>query len=588
MTADTPHPLTKLLIVLFRNFSGRRRKQLLILLFLMVCSSALEVMSISSIIPFLGALTSPSHLFELPRLQPIIQFLNIQSPDQLLIPFTILFCLASLVAAIVRLLTLWVQARVGHSISSDLSTAIFDTVLHQPFSVHAQRNSSEIVVVISERAHEAVQLILMPILTIINGSLILLAIVTLLIWLGNPFLIISCALVLFIIYGTLVVFTKPLIRRHGLQIDRLSVLAHKTAQEGLGGIRDIILTATQDIFLNIYDRSNRLVRRSQANVLIIGNFPRFLIEPLSLLAIASAAIYITDQTGDITSWIPAFGALALGAQRLLPVLQQLYSSLSSIRGGQQSLQRIVQLLSQDYSVPLVLNYGRPLPLLKNAIVLNDVSFKHPQADKFVLSNINLTIPWGSKIGIIGETGGGKSTLIDIVMALIEPTTGKVLVDGVCLSTVNPRAWQSQIAHVPQSVFLSDGTIAENVAFGVAPNQIDMGRVIDALQRSQLWSTVSNLPDGLDTRVGERGVRLSGGQRQRIGIARALYRQAKVMIFDEATSALDEETENAVMGAIDAIGDGLTLIMVAHRLKTLRNCSAIIKVSDGTVKFVDRL
>ena len=352
-------------------------------------------------------------------------------------------------------------------------------------------------------------------------------------------------------------------------------------QEGLGGIRDVLIDGTQNIYCEIYKKSELPLRRAQARVLIISGFPRFAIEALGMILIAILAYSLSRNVDGVTKAIPTLGALALGAQRMLPVLQQSYASWISIKGSESTLIDTLNLLDQP--MPLYTEYENKSKLLFNRnIFLNNICFKYATNSNLVLNNISIEIAKGSKVGFIGTTGTGKSTLLDIIMGLLEPTTGRIEVDGVTVDMKNCRAWQSNIAHVPQSIYLADTTILENIAFGVPYTEIDLERVYKAARMSKIDQTINLLENKYLTHVGERGVRLSGGQRQRIGIARALYKQADVIVFDEATSALDNETEQEVMDEIDDLSKSVTIIIVAHRLTTLRKCTKIVELSDGQV------
>jgi ATP-binding cassette subfamily B protein len=348
----------------------------------------------------------------------------------------------------------------------------------------------------------------------------------------------------------------------------------------LGGIRDVLIDGTQNTYCDIYRTADQSLRRAQANVNIVSSSPRFMIEALGMVLIAGLAFVMAQRSEGLSGAIPVLGALALGAQRLLPVLQQAYSSFSSIRGNQRNLEDVIDLLDQpmpDQPVGVV----QPIAFTQG-IQINQLSFQYAEQSPWVLKGVNLSIEKGSRVGFIGSTGSGKSTLIDLVMSLLQPTQGTLEIDGQATTLANQRAWQAHLAHVPQSIFLADSSIAENIAFGVPRALIDMQRVQRAAQQAQIAQTIEGWEKGYETFVGERGVRLSGGQRQRIGIARALYKQANVIVFDEATSALDNETERAVMQAIDDLGDELTVLIVAHRLSTLKHCTKIVELKQGQV------
>lgn len=301
-----------------------------------------------------------------------------------------------------------------------------------------------------------------------------------------------------------------------------------------------------------------------------------------MLLIAALAYTLAQQSDGIAKAIPVLGALALGAQRLLPVLQQAYGAWSSIQGGKASLQDTLELLDQPLPDYAGQPAAKPLPF-RQYINLNQLSFRYSPQTPWVLKNLDLRIVKGSRVGFIGATGSGKTTLLDIVMGLLQPTDGMIEIDGQSITTSNNRSWQAHIAHVPQAIFLADSTIEENIAFGVPKNQIDHERVRQAAHQAQIAEIIETWPKHYQTFVGERGIRLSGGQRQRIGIARALYKQADVIIFDEATSALDNETEQAVMQAIEGFSEDLTILIIAHRLTTLKNCTQIVELGNGGIK-----
>ena len=338
----------------------------------------------------------------------------------------------------------------------------------------------------------------------------------------------------------------------------------------------MLIDGTQSVYCTTYRAADLRLRRAQGSNQFLGNFPRFGIEALGMLLISALAYGMAREPGGMAVAIPVLGALALGAQRMLPILQQAYGSWTAIRAGQASLQDALSLLDQP--LPDHADQPAPVPIpFSQRLCIDQLSFRYSAETPLVLRNLTLSVEKGSRVGFIGATGSGKSTLLDIVMGLLQPTEGTIAVDGVQITPSNLRSWQAHIAHVPQSIFLADTSIAENIAFGVSLEHIDMERVKDAAGRAQIAQAIESWPQQYKTKVGERGVRLSGGQRQRIGIARALYKQADVIVFDEATSALDNETERAVMQAIESLGDDLTIFIIAHRLTTLKNCSCVVKL-----------
>lgn len=570
--------LQLLLKDLWRHISQRRRVQLALLLVLMVLASFAEVLSIGSVLPFLGVLMSPEKIFANPMSQPIIGVLGLTEPRQLLMPITVAFILASMLSGAMRFVLLWAQTRLGFAIGSDFSFQIYKRTLYQPYWVHIGRNSSQIITGILTKTSGVIFSCLLPLLFVVSSVLILITILVALI-LIDPMVAVSVFCGFGLIYYLIALLTKKRLMRDSLRINRESNRVTKALQEGLGGIRDVLIDGTQATYCKIYRDADILLRRSQANIQVIGGAPRFLIEPLGIALIASLAYELVQSTG-IASAIPVLGALAIGAQRLLPILQQLYNSWASIRGGQAALQDVLVLLDQQ--LPTYTDASSVPIHFERSIRLSQVCFQYSDTTPFVLQQIDFEILKGSRIGFIGTTGSGKSTLLDIVMGLLQPTNGTLTVDGVSIAAGNSRSWQAHIAHVPQAIFLADTTIAENIAFGVEPHNIDLDRVRSAAQQAQIATVIESWPLRYGTIVGERGVRLSGGQRQRIGIARALYKGADVIAFDEATSALDNETELAVMEAVDCIGKNITILIVAHRLSTLRGCDQIVELENGRV------
>ena len=573
--------ITALLKRLWHHISPRRRGQFGLLLVLMLLASFAEILSIGAVLPFLGVLTVPERVFEHAAAQPIIQALGLTMPAQLLLPLTIAFAVAALIAGTMRLLLLWVSTRLSFATGADLSISIYRRTLYQPYAVHCARNSSEVINGISGKANGVIYSIIVPALTLISSSVMLIAILIALLAV-EPVIALAAFGGFGLIYAFIIRLTRKQLLADSQRIARESSHVIKSLQEGLGGIRDVLIDGSQATYCHIYRNADLPLRRAQGNNLFISSSPRYGMEALGMMLIAALAYSLAQQADGIAKAIPILGALALGAQRLLPVLQQAYGSWTQINGGQASLQDTLELLDQPLPDYADQPAAQPLPF-KHNISLKQLAFRYSPQTPYVLKQLNLTIAKGSRVGFIGTTGSGKSTLLDIVMGLLQPTDGTLEIDGQPVTPTNNRAWQAHIAHVPQAIFLADSSIEENIAFGVPIDQIDPQRVRQAAQQAQIADSIESWPKQYQTFVGERGIRLSGGQRQRIGIARALYKQADVIIFDEATSALDNETEQAVMEAIEGLSKDLTLIIVAHRLSTLKNCTQIVELGEGGVK-----
>ena len=571
-------PLSSQLRILWGYINPRRRRQFILILVLMVFASLAEMISIGAVLPFLAVLMAPERIFGHPAAGPLIRFLEIDAPSELLLPLTLFFVGAALFAGGVRVLLLWASVRLAFSTGADLSISIYQKTLFQPYAVHVSRNSSTIIAGIVSKVSSVINNVITPVLTLLTSAILLVAI--LIILLAIDPVISSAAFASFgLVYLLIIKLSNKLKRRNGQRIATESTQVVKALQEGLGGIRDVLLDGSQPTYCRIYRAADLPLRRAQGTNQIVSLSPRYVIEALGMTLIAVVAYRLAGTPSGVADGLPVLGALAIGAQRLLPVMQHAYAAWSSIQGGQAMFQDALELLNQplpDYAEQSVLE---PISFAK-AVTLSDLAFRYNDASAWVFENINLEIHKGSRVGVIGATGCGKSTLLDIIMGLLLPTRGSMAVDGKVLDANNCRAWQAHIAHVPQAIFLTDSTIEENIAFGVPKDKIDHARVTEAARQAQIAVDIESWPEQYRTPVGERGVRLSGGQRQRIGIARALYKRADVIVFDEATSALDSDTEQAVMQAIEGLSEDLTVIIIAHRVSTLKNCSEIIELGSG--------
>ena len=546
----------------------------------MIVASFAEILSIGAVLPFLSILMDPLRVFEHAGAQPIINFLGIKEPKQLLLPLTVIFGLAALLAGGLRLLLFWVNTRLSFATGGDLSLSIYRRTLFQPYSVHVERNSSEIISGLSTKAGSATNSISM-VLTILSSSIMLASIIIALLFVEPVITLVGLG-GFGLIYAIITRLTRKQMLKNSQCIAQESTKIIQALQEGLGGKRDMLIDGTQDVYCATYSKSDRPLRRAYANNIFIGVSPRYGLEILGMIFVAGLAYSLGQQSGGIVNAIPIIGALTIGVQKLLPVMQQIYGAWSSIRDTQASLQDALDLLDQP--LPSYANQisGKPL-VFQKSISLENLSFRYGLQTPWVLKNLSLTIPKGSRVGFIGPTGSGKSTLLDVIMALLWPNNGALKIDGKLISDYNHREWQAHIAHVPQAIFLTDGTVYENIALGVPVSQINIERAQQAAQQAQIADDIDTWPKKYLTFVGERGIRLSGGQRQRIGIARAVYKQADVIILDEATSALDSETETNVMQAIDNLNANITVLIIAHRLSTLNKCTFIVELNNGGIQ-----
>jgi len=572
--------LLNFLLCIWRNLTSRRRRQAGMLLGLMLFSAFAEVVSLGTVLPFLGILVAPEKVLNYPGFESIAEGWGITSADQLVLPLTVIFVVAALMAGAVRILLLWTNTRLAVASGVDLSIEVYRRTLYQPYQVHVSRNSSEVISGVTNKINGVIFGVLLPLLTLVSSTVLLLAVVLTLVAI-HPTVAVSAAASFAISYGIIIWVSRQKLRRNSQRIARKQIQVVKALQEGLGGIRDVLLDGAQTFYCDLYRRADHSLRHAQGSNVFIAGCPRPIIEALSMVMIAALAYGLSRQADGIATALPLLGALALGAQRILPALQQIFSAWAAIAGNYASLADITVLLDQ----PLTADQTKPAPaplFFQNSIRLDALRFRYSSDGPWAVDGLSLTIPRGSRVGFVGSTGSGKSTALDLLMGLLSPTEGKILVDAKPISGNRMMAFQRSIAHVPQNIHLADTTLAENIAFGVPFDAINMDRVQQAARKAQISDFIESSPKKYEAYVGEHGIRLSGGQRQRIGIARALYKQASILVFDEATSALDNTTEKELMEAIERFSDDLTIILIAHRLTTVRRCNIIVELEHGRV------
>ena len=564
---------------MWRQLAARRRRQLALLLALMLASALAEVVSLGAVLPFLAVLVAPERLLQQPLAAAFAKALGAGNAADLVLAFTVLFVLAALAAGAIRMLVLWASTRLSFAIGVDLSQEVYRRTLYQPYRVHAQRNSSEVISAIISKIGTSIH-VLFQVLSLCS-SVLLLGVLVVALLIIDPFIASVAAIGFGASYGAISWLFRSRLKTNSECIAEKQTQLLKALQEGLGGIRDVLLDGTQPLYCRIYHEADVQVRRAQSNNMFIAGSPRYIMEVIGMILIAGLAYGASRHSGGMIAMLPALGALALGAQRLLPALQQVYVAWTTIAGSHKSIVDVLMLLQQPLPPEAFLAPPSPLSF-REVVRFEDVRFRYAAEQPWVLDDIDFEIPRGARVGIVGHTGSGKSTLLDLLMGLLAPVEGRILVDGCDIGGEHRRAWQRTVAHVPQNIFLADASLAENIAFGVSLQAIDMPRVRLAAAQAQIASFIESGQEGYGAHVGERGIRLSGGQRQRIGIARALYKQASVLIFDEATSALDNVTEAAVMEAIDGLDRDLTIVLIAHRLTTLRHCDFIIELEHGRI------
>lgn len=571
----------KLIFAVLCRLSARRRAQLVLLVFVVLLSSLSEVVTLAAVMPLLAVVSNPDLLRQMPLIQSTAFSLGVVDPISLLVLTASLFSLAVLLSVVVRLTNLWMNGRLAALIGSDLSCEAYTRTLYQSYATHLARNSSEVINATTTQIQQVVKGINAA-LQLLTSSFVSLGLVCAL-WALNWQVACLAISVFGGAYGLLLSISSRRLNVNSRRFIETSQLQLKALQEGLGAIRDVLMDGTQEFYQSIYRRADLPMRLVEAESNFVDAFPRYLLEALGLMLIVGFTLLISLQQGSTEKFLPLLGVFALGAQKLLPALQQVYAGWVNLSYSRYAMIQVLGLLDQPRPV-FFSGPGVPPLAFCDHLRFDNICFQYAPESSKVLSSINLVIKPGQRIGIIGATGSGKSTIIDIMMGLLEPTAGRICIDNQDLHDPQYQErvfrWRASIGHVPQLIYLADSSIAENIAFGIPFDQINFSAVKLAAQQAQIASFIESTANGYSTWVGERGIRLSGGQRQRIGIARALYKRASVLVFDEATSALDDATEKSVMRSIECLSRELTLIIIAHRLSTLRGCDRVIELKDG--------
>lgn len=553
------------------------------LILLMVLVSIAELVSLGLLIPFLTAISDPNLITANDYASEILEKLGVDTQERLIAVLTLIFIVFIIVSASTRILSIWAQSRISVSIAIDFSLYAYSVILSRPYIFHKQTTSSQILSGI-EKVKNLSSGLIQPWLTIISGALILGGILSFLLLISPLPTVIAFAF-LSLAYVLIVYFVKPIVLRNGVLISQNDIQLKKSIQESVAGIRQIILDETQAKHQDIFKRRLLPMQLALANNQLFGSLPKFVLESLGMALIATVGYLMFaggTSSNDPQNTIPILGALAFGAQRLLPVTQQIYNAKVVLTGNYAANREALEILESSYDRQVQLtSKGRQLSFEKS-IRFENVSFRYSNDSPWVLRELNLEILKGAKVGVIGKTGSGKSTLVDLLLGLLPPTKGTIYVDDIPLNSLSVASWRKLVANVPQDIFLFDDSVEQNIAIRSGDGCIDKSRLKKAVRTAQISNVIEALAGGYQTSVGERGANLSGGEKQRIGIARALYKESEVLVLDEATSALDSDTELQLMREIEVGSKEKTLIIVAHRLSTIKNCDQVIELIDGNV------
>ena len=564
--------------------TDKQLKQFYTLQVLVVIMAFTELLGIASIAPFMALVGDISILEKNGIFAELYQLSGLNDPMDFLFYTGLIVLVMLTFSTVVSMFTTWKLSIFGARIGTEIADRLYTYYMQQNWQFHASGSSAQLTKQVSTEAIRISNGIVQPLMQM-NSKMVLALFISISIVLYDPLIAILGLFIFSLAYFLLYRLVRKKLVSNGQKLSQVATDRFRLMNEGFGGIKDVLLLNRSHDFIERFQDSGKVFARAQGTNIAIGQVPRYFIELIAFGAMVSLVLVLIKlHSGNLGEVLPVLAVYALAAFKLLPALQQIYSSVSQIKGNVAAFEAVKGDLEQSFENAKTATCAfAPLPMeLARSVTLNNIKFSYPGKDKPAVNGVNMTIPVNSVIGLVGSSGSGKSTLIDLLLGLLTPQQGNLNIDGVKITSKNKRAWQNLLGFVPQSIFLSEGSIAENIAFGLPVHDIDMSQVMKAVNLAHLTELVEGLPEGVNTKVGERGVQLSGGQRQRIGIARALYHEAKVLVFDEATSALDGITEKIVMDAIHEFSGKKTIIMIAHRLKTVQKCDIIYLMKQGSI------
>jgi ATP-binding cassette, subfamily B, bacterial PglK len=576
--------MTTALKAVLRILSQRERKLALVVLLMAIVLGILETAGVASVMPFLSVVANPAVIDQTPVLAWIYGQFDFGSHKAFLIALGMFSAIVLITTSIFKLLTSYVTLRFVAMRRHSISLRLFGVMLWQPYSFFLNQNSSDLTKSILSETDQVVNSVLKPAVDVVSQAFVALMLVGLLVYV-DPLMALIITAVLGGSYGLVYLSIRRFTTIAGRERVAANRARFRSVRDAFGGIKEIKLRGAEHTFIDQFVPVSRTYAQHQSTNQIVSLTPRYVIEGIAFATVISVVVYFMSIGKNLSGILPVVGAYVFAGYRLLPAVQQIYAGVTHVRfglGSVESLQRDFALAKTTEPSPRRCGNGSVLSL-ERTLELQDVSFRYPKSKQVTLRHISLRVEARTTVGLVGSTGAGKTTIVDLLLGLLRPSEGQIVIDGLALEENNLAAWQRGIGYVPQTIYLMDDSVRANIAFGVPPAEIDNEAVEYAARLAQLHEFVMCLPDRYETRVGELGIRLSGGQRQRIGIARALYRDPQLLVLDEGTSALDGVTENAVMAAIRALANRKTIILVAHRLSTVQECRQIFYLEHGELK-----
>jgi ABC-type bacteriocin/lantibiotic exporter with double-glycine peptidase domain len=563
--------------------SPPERKRAGLLLIMTIIMAFLDMIGVASILPFMAVLTSPSLIetnFMLNSMFQISMVFGVETNQQFIFFLGILVFALLVISLTFKTLTVYAQTRFVQMREFSIGKRLVEEYLHQPYSWFLSRHSADFGKIILSEVQELISGAMAPLMELISKSMVAIAIVALLV-----FVDLKIALVVGFslggIYFLIFYYVRNYLKRLGDERLKNNRQRFILVSEAFGAIKEIKVRGLEQTYIKNFSNFAQIFATTQASSKIISQLPRYILEATAFGGILLITLYIISQTGSFNNALPIVSLYVFAGYRLIPTLQQIYTSFTSLTSVGPSLNKLYNDLKSLKAFNK--NQDQEFLIYNKVITLKNIYYNYPDSSRTALKNISLSIPVKSRVGLVGATGSGKTTLVDIILGLLEPQKGTLEVDEKVITKKNTRSWQRLIGYVPQYIYLSDDTVAANIAFGVENKDINLEALEKSAKIANLHHFIMDqLPKQYQTTIGERGVRLSGGQRQRIGIARALYHNPQVLIFDEATSALDNETEKVVMDAVNNLNKDITIILIAHRINTVKNCDIIYKLENGQI------